>query len=249
MITTELAFLSAWDLDDTAAAAAAVDAQQAQPLFREVIGSWTDVQAVANLLLHPALLPSDVRVPALINALVADAGYLCLAAAVGCRTLSDRHVINSPNRVGRVRSNELVDALLPIIEVRHGMIARRAAIGLHGLVTTDRLQQVLEVFDHPDPEVRRAAAAALVRLCGGAGVLAVLADPEVVAPPRATAVLDTLAADGIELMGSSVGLAPALDPLPNLRDFLPSAPSPRRDGGHDVAGVHRPGSTAVTRAT
>lgn len=37
--------------------------------MRPVIQAWNDTQAVANLLIHPHLMPADLRLPALLRAL------------------------------------------------------------------------------------------------------------------------------------------------------------------------------------
>ncbi len=69
------AFLRATELDSLAQLRDGIDAAalaDADPRIREVIATWTDRQALANLLMHAGLIPADLRVAALVRGLGAD---------------------------------------------------------------------------------------------------------------------------------------------------------------------------------
>ena len=72
------------DLEELAGLAADYEPSAAdEQAVGAVLAEWSDVQAVANLLMYPRLIPADKRVAALVRGLCDDEGYLRLAAAVG----------------------------------------------------------------------------------------------------------------------------------------------------------------------
>lgn len=204
--------LLAVDLDELLGTVQEVDPLEAELLFRAVIADWNDPQAVSNLLWHPRLLPADLQLPALQQALTGSDGYLQLAAAVGSRTVTDGADPESPE------SRSMFDALLGVVAGGTGLPARQAAISLRELVPIDRAHDVITMMGHPDAEVRRSLVAALVELFGGEALDLQLADADWIDPARAAAFRAVLVADGIDLTAEPGAWAPKLEYLPNLAE-------------------------------
>ena len=81
-------FLAATDLDLAVSAFEAlteISRDDAAALV-EVVVSWSNAQAVANMLMHPAIIPAPYRVPSLLRGLATDfRRYPSVAAIVGLR--------------------------------------------------------------------------------------------------------------------------------------------------------------------
>lgn len=99
-------FLSAVDLDvllEVAEQITEVDTEGAAALIG-IVTSWTDTQAVANLLMYPGLLPPGYRIPALLRGLATDfRHYVTLAAVVGLRRF------RMPDEYRRAVGHRLID--------------------------------------------------------------------------------------------------------------------------------------------
>jgi hypothetical protein len=119
--------------DDTGHATATVEA-------------WSDVQAVANLLMYPAVLPPAVRAEAVLRGLHED-GYLRLAATVGVGQLGPADL---PGDVRR----EVLDALLDVVASDAGPAGIRASAEIGPLLRADELELLDDLAGHPVDAVR-----------------------------------------------------------------------------------------------
>jgi hypothetical protein len=161
-MTPELqAFLSAEDLDDALRARHAIHAleEDDQWAVEEILFSGTPPQAVANLLLHPSLIPSHVRVDILRkNLREPSRPYFALAASVGVQEIDPRRLLEA-DRAG------LVEDLWAALE-KHPRVSGRALISLLGFLRSRDAEDVAELLDHADSSVRHNALAWLIRQLG-----------------------------------------------------------------------------------
>ncbi|GAA1771911.1 hypothetical protein GCM10009795_017550 [Nocardioides hankookensis] len=111
-----------------------------------VIDAWADVQAVANLLMYPTVLPDAVRTDALLRGLRED-GYLRLAAAVGVGDLSPTELVDDVRR-------ELLDALLDVVASDAGPAGIRASAEVGPLIRSEELELLDDLAAHPVEAVR-----------------------------------------------------------------------------------------------
>jgi hypothetical protein len=139
-------FLAATDLDDLSDARESVGAPDVTGRAAAAVESWSDVQGVANLLMHPTVIPESLRVDALLRGLRGD-GYLRLAAAVGVGELSADDV---PDDVRRA----LVDALLDVVAGDAGPAGVRASAELGPLLHADEVELLEDLAAHPVDAVR-----------------------------------------------------------------------------------------------
>ena len=198
-----------------AAASAAHDALV--PADAETLGEiqhtldvWEDLQAVANVLMHPDLVAAPLRVPTVIRGLE-DEGYLPLAAAVGAARL--------PAPVSEEDRVALVDALLDLIAGQGGLAAVHAAEALDGLARDDDAVEIVVLLGHPDDDVRHRLQRLMFGLLGGEGLDRLLDDRAQVRADDAEIARDQLADDGVEL---DRGVPPHLTSdvlLPSLSDY------------------------------
>ena len=178
-----------------------------------VLADWTDVQAIANVLMYPAFIPSDARRDYLVRGLSASEPYLRLAAAVG---------------VGQVRaaawSEEDVAALVPpLIElVAHDndVTASRAALSLVPLARQTDAPELASLLGHRDSSVRRNLEASLLRSVGPDGITAIL-DGGFLDEGSAGRARAALADDGVDLgkPAEELRLLPASAYIPNYSDW------------------------------
>lgn len=136
------AFLTATDLDQLADA---YDALAAGPdrtgRSTAIIRSWSDPQAVANLLMYPQLLPDAERTDALLRGL-RDDGYLRLAAAVGVGVLQADHLEDGVRRA-------VLDALLDLVAGDAGPAGIRAAAEIGPLIRAEEVDLLDDLDGHP----------------------------------------------------------------------------------------------------
>ncbi|GAA1771895.1 hypothetical protein GCM10009795_017530 [Nocardioides hankookensis] len=111
-----------------------------------VVAAWSDVQALANLLICAPVLPVDVRTNALLRAL-RGTGYLRLAATVGVGQVDAGSL---PDDVRR----DLLDALLDVVASDAGPAGIRASAELGPLIHRDELELLDDLAAHPVDAVR-----------------------------------------------------------------------------------------------
>lgn len=174
------------------------------------LDAWEDVQAVANVLMHPDLIAPPLRVPTLVRGLEDD-GYLPLAAAVGASRL--------PAPVAEEDRVALVDALLDLIAGQGGLAAVHAAEALDGLARDDDAVELVVLLGHPDDDVRQRLQRLMIALLGAEGLDRLLGDRDLVRADDAEIARDQLADDGVDL---DRGAPPALSAevlLPSLAEY------------------------------
>jgi hypothetical protein len=224
------AFLESRDLDRLADARERLPAFDAEDIaaVRRVLSGWSEPQAVANLLMHPSLIPESERSAAVQRGLdETRQPYLALAAVVGLREL-DVESLPPAERA------EVVGRVLALAAADRGVIADRASAFL-----AERLwhfgdsyaPSVLALLDHPSQTVQHNALAALVPLVGLDNLSDVLTraveDGKLSLRGQATAarklarIRGFSAADPDDGSGDDLGSlsAPLLTYIPNLDDW------------------------------
>lgn len=216
-------FLAAEDLDDLAELASRIREwdQADERVVREVLGRLEDCQAAANLLMHPHLIPADLRLPSVLAGLSAPApSYLRLAAAVGATALAELDPTLGPQP-------ELVGALLDLVADNAGVVARRAATSVAPYLQHDDSGDVVVLLVHPDPGVRRNLHNALLDLLSPTGLEELLDDPREVPRDLAVRVRKLLAEDGRGHSPlSDLQRMPLLAWIPNRSDWTDGPFSP-----------------------
>ena len=221
------AFLAEPELDRLDAARGAVgtpSGQDAETIAR-VLDEWADVQAVANLLMHPALIGAEERVGALRRGL-GERGhpYLALAATVGLQRLE-------PNRLGDAERAAFAEALVELMaRERRGPLATRASVTLNAFLDAQDAERAARLLDHPDKTVRYNVLVALITAVGpdeiGRFVDSAAADGLVSEQVRTSAQAELEPLERrrgaaplgrIDVFASGLG-APQLSYIPNLRD-------------------------------
>ncbi|GAA4760637.1 hypothetical protein GCM10023350_53730 [Nocardioides endophyticus] len=140
------ALLSTTDLDGLMTAVDALPADADTARIGGVVEAWADPQGVANVLMHPSVIPSSHRVAAVLRGLRSE-GYLRLAATVGVGHLSPTEL---PDGVRR----ELLDALLDVVASDAGPAGVRASAEIGPLLLADEVELLDDLAAHPVDAVR-----------------------------------------------------------------------------------------------
>lgn len=214
------AFLRAGELDSVAQLRTEVDdavradaGSKPDAVIREVIKTWTDRQAVANLLMHAGLIPADLRVSSLVRGLGEESdSYLQLAAAVG---VGEAGAISSADRTA------LVEGLLDLISSEAGPGAVRAAAEIGGLLDPTQAPDVVVLLRHPERAVRHNLTVALARIIGDRSLSDLLSDRAALTAEDAVDATQSLISDGIDIdcPASDLRMLAALPYLPDLQDW------------------------------
>lgn len=138
--------LTASDLDTLQTAVEALPADADVTRIAGLVDAWSDRQALANVLLHPSLIPVSHRVPAVLRGLRTD-GYLRIAATAGVGHLPAADVTDDVRR-------ELLDALLDVVASDAGPAGVRAAAEVGPLIRADELELLDDLAAHPVDAVR-----------------------------------------------------------------------------------------------
>jgi hypothetical protein len=152
-------FLSAPDPESAAMAIESVtEVNRADAVtLTEVITSWAPLLAVANMLMHPAMIPIAHRVPALLRGLATDErGYQLVAAVVGLRSFE------MPDTYRRAVGNRLVDLAASGVEPVSSLASVTAAAYLLDIDT----QEVLARYHLFGPTARHNVVVGLLEALG-----------------------------------------------------------------------------------
>ena len=210
------AFLAEEELDRLAAAREAVGTPSAEDAaaIARTLREWADVQAVANLLMHPELIGESCG---------------CRRCAAGSTSRSTR-TWRSPRPSGSsaCRAEQLVetereafvDALLErIAGAPGGPLAGRASVTLASLLDEDDAERAAGLLDHPDRTVKHNVLVALVGAVGVDAIGPFLAAAEARgAVSEAGGTFADLELAELERSGRRGLGAPLLTYIPNLRD-------------------------------
>lgn len=178
-----------------------------------VLAAWTDVQAVANVLMYPTLMPAESRRDWLMRGLSADDAYLRLAAAVGVGQLPASQWSEDDVEM-------LVPALMRLVQRDSDVSASRAALSLGPLVRQADAPELAALLAHPDTGVRRNLESALFRSVGPQGLAAIL-DAGFLDEASTVSARQALEHDGIDLdeVPDDMTRMPVLAYIPNYSDW------------------------------
>lgn len=178
-----------------------------------VLAAWTDVQAVANVLMYPTLMPAASRRDWLMRGLSADDGYLRLAAAVGVGQLPAAQWSEQDVEM-------LVTALLRLVQRDSDVTASRAALSLVPLARPTDAPELAALLAHPDHGVRRNLESTLFQSVGTQGLAAIL-DAGFLDEQSTQAARRALEQDGIDLdeVPDDLARMPVLAYIPNYSDW------------------------------
>ena len=140
------ALLAAADLDDLRAAVEALPADTDTARIGDVVDAWSDSQGLANVLMHPSVIPPSHRVPAVLRGLRSE-GYLRLAASVGVGHLAPTDLTDDVRR-------ELLDALLDVVATDAAEAGVRASAEVGPLLRADEVELLDDLAAHPVDAVR-----------------------------------------------------------------------------------------------
>lgn len=173
------------------------------------------MQAVANLLMYPDVIPVELRVDAALRAVSAESdGYLRIAGAVAISHLAELGFPDGSRAA-------LLDALLDLIATDAGVAAVRASSAVGSFLDRDSVAEVVAVLTHPNRSVRRNLVTALSPFLDGDGLGGLLRKMQTTDPDSVVGVPEQLAADGINLDGP-VSILPVLPYLPDYREWANS---------------------------
>ncbi len=158
-------FLETRDLDNLREAKSHVLEinQDHQAEITGVLREWEDIQAIANLLMYPDLIPETERIDYVLAGLrETNFTYLALASVVGLGQLNIEEI---PAQL----ITELIEQLIKLTKSDAGVIAERSSVFL-----AERLwhfgdtytSQIIELLDHPSKVVQHNTLVALIPLVG-----------------------------------------------------------------------------------
>ncbi len=142
-------FLAADDLDDAFRARQRIGALGAEDVaaVRSVLERWQDSQAVANLLMHPSLIPSDLLEASLFRGLAERrVVYHVLAAVVGLQSINPAGMTAESRR-------RITEALLALMRQTTGILAQRASVSIQQFLDEDHAPQIFDLRAHPEETV------------------------------------------------------------------------------------------------
>jgi hypothetical protein len=220
------AFLAAEDLDEVLNARQKIsdlDTDDAA-VIRSVLDQWQNPQAVSNLLLHPTVIPLDIRLTSLFRGVgERRVAYYVLAAVVGFQSIDPAKMIAAD----RTRA---VEELLAVIRKTSGVLAQRASISIQRFLGEEDAPRVFALWAHRDDTVWHNLRAWLFRtfLPRGVQLFAIAAR----ASGLAEGVQRDLVEDFTELAANprdryDSRLGELFGYIPNLRDCGQSAEPPR----------------------
>jgi hypothetical protein len=158
-------FLETHDLDNLWEARSNISevCQNDQVEIIRVLREWIDIQAIANLLMYPDLIPEDARINYILAGLCeTNFTYLVLASVVG---LGQLNIEALPAQL----ITQLIEQIINVTKSDSGVIAERASVFL-----AERLwhfgdtytSQIIELLDHPSKVVQHNTLVALIPLVG-----------------------------------------------------------------------------------
>ncbi len=152
-------FLAAEDLDEVLDAhrKIAILDEDDGTVVRTVFAQWRNPQAVSNLLMHPTLIPEDIRLAMLFHGMYEQkVTYYVLAAVIGFQSIDLGGIKNSD------RQHVLSD-LLAVMRDTTDILAQRASVSFTSFATPDDASQVFALIRHADQTVRHNIRAWLFR--------------------------------------------------------------------------------------
>lgn len=144
------------------------EAEEGRMILEQVLASWTDIQAISNLLLYPAVLPTDLVFPFLQKGLEAPPHlYVSLAAIVGIGKLPGSVFSPSEQEFLKIK-------LFHACQHSHPIISGRASYSLIGYCGEAELFGICYLLPHADPTTNHNLLYILYRLVSPASYEAFL---------------------------------------------------------------------------
>ncbi|MCA6501393.1 MAG: hypothetical protein IM585_12310 [Pseudanabaena sp. M135S2SP2A07QC] len=158
-------FLEITDLDELSQAKnhISVISQNDQAAIIKILQEGANIQAIANLLMYPDLIPENERIDYILAGLrETNFTYLVLASVVG---LGQLNIEALPVQL----ITQLIEQIINVTKSDSGVIAERASVFL-----AERLwhfgdtytSQIIELLDHPSKVVQHNTLVALIPLVG-----------------------------------------------------------------------------------
>ncbi len=164
-------FLQATDLDALATYHTALEPLDAieQEVVIACIVQGINMQAIANLLLYPDVLPDAIRWSTLQRYLNSQRHYpyLTLAAVVGCYH-------TSPDTLSEAEQAQIAAQLLILLKESKPLIAAWAGVAISLYIPPTGVMTLAECLDYPDTTVRHNVLAALIEVGTPANLLPLL---------------------------------------------------------------------------
>ncbi len=155
------AFLQADELNNLASLAkqaAPLDAADATEI-KALVEHWTETQALANLLMYPDIIPSEIRFEALLKGLQSPVkSYLVVAATIGLQRVV--------SQLSDAEQKAVLDRLLEIIPLSPPTAAGRASVTLSELSRADYADRFVVLLGHPGDMIKHNVLVALIKAVG-----------------------------------------------------------------------------------
>lgn len=158
-------FLTTCDLDELLDVRESVNdlSQEDQIYILNILQEWKNIQAIANLLMYPTLIPESERIGYILKGLREDKyKYLVLASVVGINELDIESL--SP-----ALSTEIVNQIIVTTKIETNIIAERASIFLANRLWhfgDSYKSQIVQLLDHSSDVVKHNILVALIPLVG-----------------------------------------------------------------------------------
>jgi hypothetical protein len=228
MTPTLKRFLTTEDLDDLQTAHAALsnlDPSETQEIL-SILTVWTDTQAIANLLMHPDLIPESGRFSYLLKGLrESTTAYFALAATVGLQTLKAEAFSENER-------TQIIEQVLGLMKSGQEAIAGRASISIANYVEAKDAPMLLGMLDRNSDVIKHNILVAAIRAAGFKNIKMVIGEflksSNMSASTRqflerGLAELDEIIQDGVvdqlEFLTNAFS-APILTYIPNLNEGL-----------------------------
>jgi hypothetical protein len=210
------AFLAAEDLDDVGDAHDKIKAltPDDKEAIRFVLKQWENAQAVSNLLIHPDLIPEDIRLTSLFRGLAGPrVAYYGLAAIVGFGQIG-AEALSAEER------KQVAAAFLEVIRKTNDARATRASVSIGTFIDENGIPQVVSLLEHRNDTVRTNLRAWLFKVFKDRDVEAFTA--AVGKSGLAAAAQERLIAQFREWQAKPTDMVTLFPYIPNLGEFQPS---------------------------
>lgn len=218
-------FLAADDLDLLVEARRQIEEISSQDAaeIAHIIESWSDHQALANLLMYPEILPERIRPGALLRALSGGdgssgdessgdgTGYLVLAAVLGVQRLSEQDAIADDVRP------DIAEQLMRLLGSPIPIVAARSSIAVEEHIDIIGLGEVLATLNMADDHVFHNVLAVSMRHSGREAVVDTLR--ELAESGHLDVAVAERAVSQVEQM-LGMGALPRLAYIPSLSQWL-----------------------------
>lgn len=125
--------------------------------IRRILEKWENPQAVSNLLIHPSLIPEDIRVSYLLKGLEERRNpYYILASIVGFQNIHAKGL--SIEDIRKVKEN-----LILTLKISSGVLSQRASVSIYKFLSSEDAPMMCELLSHPDGTTRHNILCSLIR--------------------------------------------------------------------------------------